>query len=66
MNSDDAIKTVRINLMEFHEQGYNEVEIVHGKGSGVLREKIRLLLSQTPYVKEFKILSDDGATLAIF
>ena len=66
MNSEDAIRTVRINLMEFHQQGYNEVTIVHGKGSGVLRQKIRILLSQTPYVKDIVPASDDGATIAVF
>lgn len=65
MNSEDAIRTVRINLKEFHDQGYNEVIVVHGKGSGILREKVRLLLSQTPYVKEIKETSDDGATIAV-
>ncbi len=66
MNSEDAIRTVRINLKEFHDQGYNEVTVVHGKGQGILRDKIRLLLSQTPYVKEMKSVSDDGATIAVF
>ena len=65
MNSEDAIRTVKINLKEFHNQGYNEVTIVHGKGSGILREKVRLLLSQTPYVKHIESTSDDGATIAI-
>ena len=65
MNSEDAIRIVRINLKEFHDQGYPEVFIVHGKGQGILREKVRLLLSQTPYVKEMRQASDDGATIAI-
>ena len=65
MNSEDAILTVRINLKEFYDQGYNEVTIVHGKGQGILREKIRLLLSQTPYVKEMRQTSDNGATIEI-
>ncbi len=65
MNSEDAIRTVRINLKEFHDQGYLEVFVVHGKGQGILREKVRLLLSQTPYVKEIRQASDNGATIAI-
>ena len=69
MNSEDAILTVRINLKEFYDQGYPEVFIVHGKGQGILRDKIRLLLSQTPYVKEMRPGHDneggDGVTIAI-
>ena len=70
MNSEDAILTVRINLKEFYDQGYQEVFIVHGKGQGILREKIRLLLSQTPYVKSIRSAKynegGDGVTVAIF
>lgn len=54
MNSSEATRCVAINLREFNNMGYNEVFIVHGKGQGILREKIRSLLETLPYVKSFR------------
>ena len=34
--------------------GYNDVRIVHGKGTGTLRETVHALLRRSPWVKSFK------------
>ena len=35
--------------------GLNEVSIIHGKGSGKLREEVRKLLKALPFVKSFRV-----------
>lgn len=36
-----------------HEKGFREVRIIHGKGIGVQRERVRTLLSRDPRVTGF-------------
>jgi DNA-nicking Smr family endonuclease len=49
------------------EKGLHEVRIVHGKGTGTLRETVHALLRKLPYVKDFSLAAADrghwGATL---
>jgi dsDNA-specific endonuclease/ATPase MutS2 len=40
-------------LRAAHEQDFRYVRIVHGKGVGVQREAVRLILSRTPFVLSF-------------
>jgi DNA mismatch repair protein MutS2 len=54
MNSEDACNTVRANLIAFRERGYSEVFIVHGKGQGILRKKIREMLRYFTFVKKMR------------
>ena len=49
MTSEQAIRVVSINLREFQSSGYPEVHVVHGNGTGVLKSKIRWLLSNYGY-----------------
>ena len=51
MNRYDAIKTIRINLKSFYDEGFPEVTIVHGHGTGILRESVREFLKNIYYVK---------------
>lgn len=39
--------------------GQRQVTILHGKGSGILRERIRALLRDTPIVEEFRDEAED-------
>lgn len=40
-------------LQESADAGFREVRIVHGKGSGVLRETVRAVLARDPLVLSF-------------
>jgi dsDNA-specific endonuclease/ATPase MutS2 len=40
-------------LAEAVEHGFTEVRLIHGKGIGMQRERIRKLLETSPYVEDF-------------
>lgn len=50
------------------EKGFRQVRIVHGKGTGALRESVHALLRRSPLVESFALagegLGEWGATLA--
>jgi dsDNA-specific endonuclease/ATPase MutS2 len=45
---------VRAYLPEARQRGFQTVRIIHGKGIGVQRERVRAVLSQTPYVARYQ------------
>ena len=55
-------------LLECRKKGFKEVRIIHGKGTGRLRQVIRGALSQHPHVSSFEAGSDkeggEGVTIA--
>jgi hypothetical protein len=55
-------------LRAAHERGLREVRLIHGRGIGVQRERVRSVLSQHPLVAEFSDAPPDrggwGATVA--
>ncbi len=58
---------VAVYLAACRERGILEVRIVHGKGTGALRETVHAVLAKLPEVREFKLAGEDrgswGATL---
>ena len=40
-------------LFEAHARGFRQVRLIHGRGIGVQRERIRALLVTLPFVEEF-------------
>ena len=49
MTGDEAVRAVAINLREFEGIGYPEVFVVHGNGTGVLKSRIRTMLTNHGY-----------------
>jgi len=52
--SDDAILEVDKYLDDAYTAGLKQVTIIHGKGTGVLRQTIRSFLRRHPHVKSFR------------
>ncbi len=40
--------------------GLRELRIVHGKGTGALRERVHALLARDPRVESFRLAGEDG------
>jgi len=49
----DIPRVVRAYLDEACERGFPEVRLIHGKGKGVQRERVRRVLADHPRVAEF-------------
>ncbi len=56
-------------LTACREQGILEVRIIHGKGSGALRETVHAVLRRLPWVRHFQLAGEQeggwGATVAL-
>ena len=57
-------------LLEAQRKGFRVVRIIHGKGIGVQRETVRVILSRTPFVADWTDAPPDagglGATIVRF
>jgi DNA mismatch repair protein MutS2 len=51
---DEAIPLVHEFLCQAHMAGLSEVRIIHGKGTGTLRQAVRRELRLHPLVKDFR------------
>ena len=69
-NSDDAIAALDKYLDDAYMSHLNTVRVVHGKGSGILRQAVQVHLKSVPYVKSFKLgefgEGDAGVTIVEF
>ncbi len=54
-------------LVACQERGIRHVRIIHGKGTGALRESVHAILRRLPIVESFRLAGEDaggwGATL---
>lgn len=55
MDSEEAIYTVDKYLDDAYIGGLNEVTVIHGKGTGVLRKAINDMLKKHPHVKGYRL-----------
>jgi DNA mismatch repair protein MutS2 len=63
---DDALRETGFYLDRAFRAGKNEVTLIHGLGTGALREGIRSLLKQTSYVAVYQDAGTSGATRVRF
>ena len=57
----NEIKDVaREYLIEAHARGFRQVRLIHGRGIGVQRERIRSLLETLDFVQEFQDADGSG------
>ncbi len=63
---DDTLREVGAYLDRAFRAGKIEVTLIHGLGTGALREGIRVLLKKTSYVAVFQDAGTSGATLVRF
>jgi len=54
-NSEEAITETDLYLDNAFLAGLNEVTIIHGKGTGILRNSIHQLLKKHPHVKSYRL-----------
>lgn len=55
MDAEEAIYNVDKYLDDAYVSGLNEVTIIHGKGTGVLRQSIAEMLRKHPHAKNFRL-----------
>ncbi|RKM58757.1 endonuclease MutS2 [Butyrivibrio sp. CB08] len=69
-NSDDAVAALDKYLDDAYMSHLNNVRVVHGKGTGALRQAVHAYLKGVPYVKSFKLgefgEGDAGVTIVTF
>ena len=49
----DVPQVIEIYLQEARAKGYSTVRIIHGKGIGMQRERVRAVLQRTPFVTSY-------------
>ncbi len=69
-NSDDAVAALDKYLDDAYMSHLGSVRVVHGKGTGALRQAVHTYLKGVPYVKSFKLgefgEGDAGVTIVTF
>lgn len=68
MTADEAVSTVERFIDTAHMRHVEEVRIIHGKGTGVLRQAVQQSLKRNPQVKTFRLgvygEGETGVTIA--
>lgn len=59
MTVDEALPDVERYLDQAYRAGYDQVSVIHGRGTGTLRRVVQELLKSLPYVREYR-LGDHG------
>jgi DNA mismatch repair protein MutS2 len=67
---DEALPKLDLFLHDTYLAGLCQVRIIHGKGTGMLRETVRRVLAKHPLVKSFRAGNNreggEGVTIAEF
>ncbi|KKS52485.1 MAG: Smr protein/MutS2 [Candidatus Magasanikbacteria bacterium GW2011_GWD2_43_18] len=52
-------------LFSFSSRNESACRIIHGIGSGVMKERVHAILEKNPLVEDFQLSSDGGSTLVL-
>lgn len=70
LNLEEALFELDKYLDDAYMSNLNEVQIIHGKGTGILRDGVAKFLKKNKYIKEFRLGNfdegGDGVTIAKF
>ncbi len=55
MYGDDAVNTLDTYLYEAYSAGFRRIDIIHGKGTGVLRKRVQEFLRGLSFVESFRL-----------
>jgi DNA-nicking Smr family endonuclease len=65
----EAVAVVEAFIEESHRRKWREIRIVHGKGTGTLRDSVHAYLKTSPLVESFRLGNETsgswGATLVV-
>lgn len=56
----DIPLAVEAYLEEAHARGFAQARLIHGRGIGVQRERVRSILARTPFVASFEDAPPEG------
>lgn len=67
LRADEAVAVLQQQVDQALLQGLNELEIIHGRGTGTLRQAVQEELARMPEIKEYSLASEeyggDGLTI---
>jgi len=55
MTVDEALPEVERYLDQAYRAGYDQVAVIHGRGTGTLRKAVQELLKSLSYVREYRL-----------
>lgn len=55
MYGDEAVREIDLFLYKAWGMGFRRVDIIHGKGTGALRQRVHTFLRDVPFVQEFAL-----------
>lgn len=62
-NPSEALEVMEGELFSAHKNGQEFVSIIHGIGSGVMKDRVHEALQNNPLVKEFSLEQSGGSTM---
>lgn len=62
-NPDEALEVMERELFSAHKKRQEFVSIIHGIGSGVMKDRVHEALQNNPLIKDFVLEESGGSTM---